>query len=247
MGSVSLIFGHNLRSLCAHRASIAAVARDLDINKVQFNRYLTGQSFPKPAVLERICDYFDVDARILLEPLDRVAPHMASPRARVAEQPAFPTGAYRVTQISARFPDKVMRALRMVKTGDGGTHVSFCYPRAVRHEFYGRAAARYAKSTAVVQAAAQGFHAVIPEPHGLTVYFEFWRPAPNLPLPLWTGFSVYGTDEAATGTRAVRMVWEPISTDPAAILKEARRTGYAPVDSLAPFEAQLLKPGCPFQ
>lgn len=65
--SVLLNFGSNLRKLCSTRKSIAQVCRDLDINRVQFNRYLTSHSFPKPHVLEKICDYFGVDCRIYIE------------------------------------------------------------------------------------------------------------------------------------------------------------------------------------
>ena len=36
---------------------------------MQFNRYMSGYSFPKPNVLEKICNYFQVDARIILEEL----------------------------------------------------------------------------------------------------------------------------------------------------------------------------------
>ena len=46
------------------------MANDLGISRVQFRRYLAGTSFPKPQVLERICEYFSVDARILTEHLD---------------------------------------------------------------------------------------------------------------------------------------------------------------------------------
>ncbi|MGH1577417.1 helix-turn-helix domain-containing protein [Planktotalea sp.] len=67
--SVNEVFGQNLRLLCSKRESIASVARDLGIGKVQFHRYIASQSFPKPNVLEKICEYFKVDARIVLEPL----------------------------------------------------------------------------------------------------------------------------------------------------------------------------------
>ena len=67
--SVLGVFGQNLRKLCTSRPSIAAVCRDLDINRVQFNRYMSGHSFPKPNVLEKICTYFQVDSRIILEEL----------------------------------------------------------------------------------------------------------------------------------------------------------------------------------
>ena len=62
-------FGKNLRLLGKTRPLIASVCRDLDINRVQFNRYMSGHSFPKPNVLQQICDYFLVDSRIYLEPL----------------------------------------------------------------------------------------------------------------------------------------------------------------------------------
>lgn len=68
--SPSMVFAHNLRKLCEQSTSIAQVARDLDISKVQMNRFLKGSSLPKPAVLQRVCDYFGLDARILLEPIN---------------------------------------------------------------------------------------------------------------------------------------------------------------------------------
>lgn len=64
------VFGANLRSLSASAPSIAGLCRELGINRTQFNRYLTGEAFPRPDVLHHICRFFDVDARILLEPLD---------------------------------------------------------------------------------------------------------------------------------------------------------------------------------
>lgn len=67
--SIGSVFGQNLRSLCATKPSISAVCRDLDINRVQFNRYLAGTSYPKPDILEQICQYFGVDARIYVETL----------------------------------------------------------------------------------------------------------------------------------------------------------------------------------
>lgn len=64
------VFGANLRALSAGAPSIAALCRNLGINRTQFNRYLSGEAFPRPDVLHQICRFFDVDARILLEPLE---------------------------------------------------------------------------------------------------------------------------------------------------------------------------------
>lgn len=67
--SVSLVFGENLRLLTSLKGTQVRVAGDLDIARVQFQRYLRGESFPKPNLLKKICTYFGVDARILTEPL----------------------------------------------------------------------------------------------------------------------------------------------------------------------------------
>ena len=64
--------GANLRELAKSTPSISALCRDLGINRTQFNRYLSGESFPRPDVLFRICQYFNVDARIILEPLSEI-------------------------------------------------------------------------------------------------------------------------------------------------------------------------------
>ena len=71
--SVTKVFGENLRLLCSSKTSISGVARELEINRVQFHRYLNGEAYPKPAELKKICAYFGVDARILLEPLQCIS------------------------------------------------------------------------------------------------------------------------------------------------------------------------------
>ena len=52
------VFGQNLRILCQKHSSISSICRDLGINRTQFNRYLSGESFPRPDVLHKICIFF---------------------------------------------------------------------------------------------------------------------------------------------------------------------------------------------
>lgn len=66
------MFGENLRRLARGYPSVSELCRRLGINRTQFNRYLGGESFPRPDVLDRICRFFKVDARILLKPLDEI-------------------------------------------------------------------------------------------------------------------------------------------------------------------------------
>ena len=101
------VFGQNLRHLSKEHSSIASLCRKLGINRTQFNRYLTGESFPRPDVLHKICRFFGVDARILLEPVATIKNPNESLldhpqiRAFFGRQPAevpeslFPSGFYR--------------------------------------------------------------------------------------------------------------------------------------------------------
>ncbi|MHA6266589.1 helix-turn-helix domain-containing protein [Aliiroseovarius sp. CAU 1755] len=66
-------FSRNLRQLVAERGvRVASLCRAIGVNRTQFNRYLSGQTNPRPEVLHRICSYFGVDGRIILEPLDQI-------------------------------------------------------------------------------------------------------------------------------------------------------------------------------
>lgn len=121
------IFGTNLEILSRDYPSISELARKLDINRTQLNRYLSGESFPRPDVLARICAFFDVDARILLEPLSEVAknddpltgpvlgPYLGRGSVNLPDH-VFPTGFYRFSRRSfvdpSRFVVGIVRVFR---------------------------------------------------------------------------------------------------------------------------------------
>ncbi|WP_244952355.1 helix-turn-helix domain-containing protein [Ruegeria arenilitoris] len=103
------MLGANLRQLADRYPSVAELCRQLGVNRTQFNRYLSGESFPRPDVLDRICRFFDVDARILLKPLEEIpAPRRCDlpesvvqflrPGLAALTEDTFPSGVYLVTQ-----------------------------------------------------------------------------------------------------------------------------------------------------
>lgn len=51
-------FSKNLRLLCSFEKSISDVCRVININRQQFNKYLSGASHPSANNLRRICDHF---------------------------------------------------------------------------------------------------------------------------------------------------------------------------------------------
>ncbi|QLE98729.1 helix-turn-helix transcriptional regulator [Neptunomonas phycophila] len=63
----------NLKLLCSYYDSIAQVCRELDINRSQFNRYLTGRYKPSASTLRKLCDFFGVEEYELMLPAPQFA------------------------------------------------------------------------------------------------------------------------------------------------------------------------------
>ncbi|MBR9828797.1 MAG: helix-turn-helix transcriptional regulator [Oceanospirillales bacterium] len=64
-------FAQNLRLLCSYHKSIAEVCRRLEINRPQFNRYLSGRYRPAASTLRRLCDFFGVEVHEIMLPHDQ--------------------------------------------------------------------------------------------------------------------------------------------------------------------------------
>ena len=51
-------FSINLRTLSNNQISVAHICRKMEINRQQFNKYLSGQIYPSKYNLNKICQYF---------------------------------------------------------------------------------------------------------------------------------------------------------------------------------------------
>lgn len=143
---IRAVFGRNLRALCSAESSISDLCRRIGINRTQFNRYLAGEAFPRPDILQRICAHFEVDARILLEPLEtiradwrlraalRLRDIAMPPDARPFDHYLMPDGIYRFWRKSFSNPGKYVTGLWQVHTVDSVKMLkSFdIYPQPVR-------------------------------------------------------------------------------------------------------------------
>lgn len=119
---IRAVFGDNLRQLCARQSSISEVCREIGVNRTQFNRYLSGEAFPRPDLLLRICSHFGVDANILIKPLSagglpaepdvlaqtfqRFATYLPGTSYGLSEQ-QLPSGMYRIWRRSFMWPNYV--------------------------------------------------------------------------------------------------------------------------------------------
>lgn len=106
--SLRAALASNLRQLCNGEQSIAAVCRAANINRQQFNRYLSGDSLPNQRTRERICRYFQIDEPDLFrEPAGPVA------RAPAEEEPGWSHTGVRAAlkQIMSEVPTSITPGL----------------------------------------------------------------------------------------------------------------------------------------
>ncbi|WP_074734120.1 XRE family transcriptional regulator [Ruegeria halocynthiae] len=116
------MFGANLRQLARKYPSVSELCRQLGINRTQFNRYLSGESFPRPDVLDRICQFFNVDARILLKPMDEIETSSHHPASQVIDrflttgtEEFLATGFYHAVETSPHKRNPVRNKLLFVR------------------------------------------------------------------------------------------------------------------------------------
>lgn len=124
-------FARNLRLLCSYYRSIAEVCRRLEINRPQFNRYLSGRYRPGDGTLRRLCEFFGVEVHEILLPsaqFERLV--SVRPRAQVTAAEVSPEvrhlahlkeigsagldrflGSYFETYLSMACPGKILRTL----------------------------------------------------------------------------------------------------------------------------------------
>ncbi|WLS05942.1 helix-turn-helix domain-containing protein [Shinella oryzae] len=65
LGRDGSAFAANLRTLCGQHGSVAAVCRKINVNRQQFNKYLSGAHVPSAANLRIIANYFGLSVPML--------------------------------------------------------------------------------------------------------------------------------------------------------------------------------------
>jgi transcriptional regulator with XRE-family HTH domain len=213
---ISLVFGQNLRELSKSYRSVSALCRDLGVNRTQFNRYLSGESLPRPEVLQQICAFFDVDARILLQPLDELRrtaglpPHLGDffdAPGLAPRESDLPRGFYRFTCASREAPDLSTVTLRYISFGLEGVSIRHTDPdtqqdwrgMVLRHE---------------------GGIVIVSGPRTLrSLEVIFLRPGPGRSRRSWRGYVTRSGDDGAP------VLAEYLGSGSAPGLAEARRRG----------------------
>ncbi len=253
------IFGANLRQLALKYTSIAGLCRQLGINRTQFNRYLSGESFPRPDVLHRICQFFGVDARILLEPVNSIQPvrddlfnhpeiaEFLGNGSITIKEDEFPSGFYRFSRPS--FVDNALFVVGLVYVfrKDGHSFIRGYEPREAMHQQGLTSEAASREFRGVILRQEQGIAALIARHQALTCSFNFLSRVSSYENNFWEGYATRTVRESHSGRRAARMVYEHIQSNRAAIYHTARHGGMKRREDLHPFHAKLLNLDVPFK
>ena len=251
------MFGSNLRALAKSYPSISELSRQLGINRTQFNRYLAGESFPRPDVLARICTFFDVDARVLLEPVEKIGrgsdPVTGSflndflgVGASDVPESIFPSGFYRFSRRSFLDQQQFVLGLVLVFREGSSTFIRGFEARAAMvaqglppnregREFRG-----------LVMQQEDGVAALISRRGATTCSFNYLSRVASFESNYWVGYVARTVRETPNSQRVVRMVYEHLGHDLSKALGAARSAGYCAADQLLPFHQRLLQPELPF-
>jgi transcriptional regulator with XRE-family HTH domain len=252
------MFGTNLRLLSRDYPSISALARDLGINRTQFNRYLSGESFPRPDVLSRICDFFGVDARVLLEPVNQATKNgdlFSSPFLRsfmgdaVQSVPddEFPSGFYRFSRRSFVDEDKFVRGLVFISRQKNHTYVRGYEPKSAMAMQGIPPAASAREFRGYVLRVEDGVTLTVVRRNGLTASLNYLNRVTSFENNFWVGYVARTVRENSSSVRMTRLVYEHMPKDFAQIMKVARNAGFCRFDQLVPFHQRLLQPDDPFR
>jgi len=246
------MFGANLRILAESYPSISELSRQLGINRTQFNRYLSGESFPRPDVLARICEFFDVDARVLLEPVENISggadpllglflrDFLGSGIAAV-DDTVFPEGFYRFSRRSFLDQDKFVIGLVRVFRENNATYIRGYEARAAMAS-QGLPINRDAREfRGLVMRQEEGVSAMIARRGATTASFNFLSRVTSFENNYWVGYVARTVREAAGTQRVVRMVYEHLGNDFGRAKMALRSSGYCTADDLLPYHRRLLQ------
>ncbi|MEL7013480.1 MAG: helix-turn-helix transcriptional regulator [Pseudomonadota bacterium] len=256
---VRQVFGENLGLLTRRFKSVSEVCRELGVNRTQFNRYLSGESFPRPDVLQRICSFFEVDARILLEPLGALQhgygdlinhPMLEGFFGRTTvdvSEDLFPSGFYRFARRSFLDGEKFVLGIVLIKRADGYTFLRGFEPRSALKQ-KGLSTKTYtAEFRGIVMRQEEGVMAVVAKRDSMSSSFNFLAQDTSFQSNIWEGYASRTVREKVSGRRAMRMVYEHLGTSCRSVLDIARQTGVVSIEQVPEYYVHLLRPSEEFR
>lgn len=267
--SVLSAFGNNLRLLVKLRGSQTQVAEDLGISRIQFRRYISGKSFPKPNALKKMCDYFSVDARILT---DCLTPEqivlMRQGRYDVGETPApvaamqeaiayacrgnfpyfydpdeLPDGLYARWRGAMSQKDAAQVGLIQIRTLNSARVLKGYQPKQVSLDMQSPMP-RDREFRGILLRQRTGYTAVyFHNPPAAILSFVFVRPVELGYMPAAAGVTFLAREPADHNCRIRRCLWVKLQPGCREALKIARHPGIMPWDEVPRYVLPHIRPG----
>lgn len=251
------MFGSNLRHLSRDYPSISELSRRLGINRTQFNRYLSGESFPRPDILDRICNFFNVDARILLEPLNSIQmsdtilnskflDDFLGVGVRKISHETFPNGFYRFTRRSFIGQERFVVGIVYVFRKGVATYIKGREPRAGMIYQGLPSDARTREFRGYVTCHEDGVAFLLGRRNSFTYSFNYLARVSSAENNLWIGYVARSIRESESGDRAIRMLYEYLGPNVRHALPAARKAGFLKEPEIIPYHKHLLRLDHPF-
>lgn len=251
------MLGDNLRSLCKGHGSVSQICREIGVNRTQFNRYLAGESFPRPDVLYRICSFFKVDARILLSPINQIKPDNGlyqhpfirdylGTGAQSIPQEVFPNGFYSFSRRSFTEASAFLTGLVYVFRRDGYTFLRGYESKTAMRQQGLPCNAPYREFRGLVTPEDDGLVVLASHKGTMATSFNYLSRTPSFRNHYWSGYATRTVREADGNCRNTRMAFEHLGSFGPEVMRAARKTGFCQVDALDPYHRKLLKPDQPF-
>lgn len=251
------MFGANLRVLIRDFPSVSELSRQLGINRTQFNRYLAGESFPRPDVLDRICTFFGVDARILLDPVETLSEEkdpltgaflrdFVGKGVGAVTEEVFPSGFYRFSRKSFADPDSFAMGLVYVFRDDTTCYIRGYEPiSAMRLQGF-PLTPKAREYRGIVLLEENGVAALMSRRGTMTCSFNFLSRVASFDNNFWVGYVTRTVAESITTPRAARLVYEYLDEPFPTVMAMARNMGFVEREQLPAFHTRLLEPDRPF-
>lgn len=252
------MFSSNLKELSKAYPSISELTRQIGINRTQFNRYLSGESFPRPDILAKMCMFFNVDARVLLEPVEQIENQPISTsdtfltgffRSGVpplAEE-TFPSGFYKFSRRSFIEPEQFIVGLVYVKRQGSNTYIRGYETKAAMKAQSLPLTSKAREFRGSILQQEDGIVAHVSRRNTLTTSFNYLHKVSSFENNFWVGYVTRTIPETPTGLRATRLVYEHLGRNFAVARNIAASTGYRTIEGLDPFHKRLLQPEVPFR
>jgi len=246
------MFGANLRLLASDYPSISELSRQLGINRTQFNRYLAGESFPRPDVLARICDFFDVDARVLLEPVENLGKAQGLLRGGELRsflgagvdvpESAMPSGFYRFSSHSSSDPARyILGVVRVWRGSQGGCFVRGFDARSLASRASAAPADTAREFRGIVLCLGTGLGLLGSRRHAAEGRFSYLRPVSTAASTVWIGHKVRARPEGSDKPYLTRLVYEHLGTELGPALQAARLAGLTPESQMPDLHLRMLR------